>query len=66
MCVDFILFQFYHTTNSGTFGNLEIGIAGYWIHQKIKRATIYEEFLKSFPDYITSLSLIASYESWLF
>uniref|UniRef100_A0A034VAS1 FXNA-like protease n=2 Tax=Bactrocera dorsalis TaxID=27457 RepID=A0A034VAS1_BACDO len=68
--VDSKAFEFFidleHTTNNGSLGNLEIGIAGNWIHQKIQRAQIYEEFLKSFPDYVASVSWIASYESWLF
>uniref|UniRef100_A0A0K8VYB5 Endoplasmic reticulum metallopeptidase 1-like C-terminal domain-containing protein n=2 Tax=Bactrocera latifrons TaxID=174628 RepID=A0A0K8VYB5_BACLA len=68
--VDNKAFEFFidleHTTNNGTLGNLEIGIAGNWINQKFQRAQIYEEFLKSFPDYVASVSWISSYESWLF
>uniref|UniRef100_A0A0A1WZ70 FXNA-like protease n=1 Tax=Zeugodacus cucurbitae TaxID=28588 RepID=A0A0A1WZ70_ZEUCU len=68
--VDSKAFEFFvdleNTTNNGTTGNLEIGIAGNWIHQTIQRAKIYDEFLKSFPDYVTFQSWIASYETWLF
>ncbi|XP_053965127.1 endoplasmic reticulum metallopeptidase 1-like [Anastrepha ludens] len=52
--------------NNSNSPNLEIGIAGNWVHQSVQRAEIYEEFLQSFPDYTIIVNWVATYDSWLF
>lgn len=54
------------TADNSSTQNLEIGIAGHWVHQTQTRTDKYEKFIQSFPDYTFVSDWVATYESWLF